>query len=138
MLVVVVILFVQLISLLDTPKLCVVLQYRLLTLATIACLFLSVLDTHHLKAGSSSILDATAYSPTSTGLAFFTSHRGSQEDVPSAHSTLSSHPFVVILGRSWPPCVSTVPWSIGIAHLILPVIYDLPEDELLSSFRINL
>ena len=118
--IVVVVLFVQLISLLDTMWQFDTKSMRRSPipahdLGNDSLSLLNVLDTHHLKAGSSLILDATAYSATSTGLAFSTLHRGSEEDIPSAHSTLSSHSFVVILGRSWPPRVLTVPWSIGIA-----------------------
>ena len=97
------------------PNLCVVFQYRDLTLLIMRLRFLRTCGTHQRNAGSLSIRLATAYSAISMGLVSLSSRRGIQSVVPSFHSTSSSHPFVVRRGIRLPPRVTRIPSSLRMA-----------------------
>jgi hypothetical protein len=84
------------------PNLWVIFQYRLLTLDMIRFRCLKTSLTHQAKAGSSTILLATAYSSTSTGFQAFNSLNGTHIVVPSFHSTHNFYPLVVFWRTSLP------------------------------------
>ena len=80
------------------PNLCVFLWCAFLTFEMIRPLRLSAGLTHHLKAGSSTILFPQRYSAISIGWECFKSLNLYQDDDPSFHETKSSQPLVVFFG----------------------------------------
>jgi len=80
-------------------------QYLLLIFPMIEILFLIVEGTHQLKAGSSWILFAIAYSAKGTGYESFMSFRSIQSELPSFHITSNCHPLVVFFFLKLPDLV---------------------------------
>jgi hypothetical protein len=79
------------------PNLCVFSQYFDFTFEIMALRFLRVYNTHHANAGSSWILDLTAYSVSPTRNFPLTSFKGTQVLLPSFQPMSISQPFVVRL-----------------------------------------
>jgi hypothetical protein len=99
-----------------TPYLWFVFHYLLFTFARmIRFLLRRVSDTHHLKAGSSWIRLATAYSASWIGFESLTCLRSIQSDEPSCHWQSSFHPFVVVFGFRRPFLVVVYPFGISTA-----------------------
>ena len=84
------------------PNVCVVRQHLFFTFDIVVSCFFSAYLIRQLKACSSLILLATAYSANSTRLETFKSFNGTHVDDPSFHSTSNNHPGVVRLGDRLP------------------------------------